>query len=235
MNRFYKTVTIVDQQDAATPLWQIALDGRSVKTPGRATLEVPTEALAKTIAAEWDRQGEKVDAASMPMMRLACTTIDRVMTQRAMVEDEVVKYGGSDLICYPADVPEDLANLQVKEWQSWHDFAARDLDAPLALTHGISHVAQEESSLNALARHVKSLSDWQLMGVHSLTTVGGSLVLALAVAKGALDGDGLYRLAHLDEEFNLERWGSDKEAEARLAGRQQVLQEAASFLRLLES
>jgi len=47
--RFYKSVTVTEQLG-------IALDGRTVKTPLKAALILPTPSLAEAVAAEWDAQ-----------------------------------------------------------------------------------------------------------------------------------------------------------------------------------
>ena len=54
MKRFWKTVTTAE----ADRTWQIALDGRAVKTPARMPLAVPTRALVEAIAEEWATRGE---------------------------------------------------------------------------------------------------------------------------------------------------------------------------------
>ena len=49
MKRFWKDVA-AEREDGG---WTITLDGRPVKTPARAALLVPTEALANAIADDW--------------------------------------------------------------------------------------------------------------------------------------------------------------------------------------
>ena len=41
--------------------WQVALDGRPIKTQGGNALVLPTEALAELLAGEWAAQGEEIE------------------------------------------------------------------------------------------------------------------------------------------------------------------------------
>ena len=142
--RFYKTVSVTDDLG-------IALDGRPVKTPAKTPLRLPTRALAETVAAEWDAQGEKIDAASMILTKLANTAIDRVAPDRQRIEAEVLDYASSDLVCYRADRPPDLVDRHTREWDPVVDWARTALDAPFEVTVGVIHKAQPETAVAAFA------------------------------------------------------------------------------------
>ena len=53
--RFWSDVTVEQRGED----FVILLDQRLVKTPAKATLAVPSQAMAEAIAAEWEAQGEK--------------------------------------------------------------------------------------------------------------------------------------------------------------------------------
>jgi chaperone required for assembly of F1-ATPase len=63
--------------------------------------------------------------------------------------------------------------------------------------------------------------------------MGGSLVLGLAFLRGEIDQKKLFETAFLDELWQVERWGSDFEAEDRRGFIQTELDDVATFLRLL--
>ncbi len=56
MKRFHKPAGVAEVEGG----FAVTLDGRTVKTPGRRLLALPTSALARAIADEWDAQGETV-------------------------------------------------------------------------------------------------------------------------------------------------------------------------------
>lgn len=175
--RFYESAEVTEQDKA----FGVALDGRAVRTPGGGEIRVPSRALADAIAAEWQAQEETVKPATMPMMQLACTAIDRVSPHRADIVQQTAAYGGSDLLCYRADGPDELVAKQSKTWQPILDWAADELSAFLEVGSGIVHVDQPEASLLSLHEAVNALDDWQLTGVAQLTQVLGSLVLVCSV------------------------------------------------------
>ena len=52
-----------------------------------------------------------------------------------------------------------------------------------------------------------------------VTTLTGSALLALALLRGALDSDEVWAAAHVDDDWNVEKWGVDEEVAARRAAR----------------
>lgn len=229
MKRFYKKAGVADVSGG----YGVSLDGRPVRTPGKAILALPNSALAKAVAGEWLAQGEEVETNSMPLMRLACTAIDRVAPQREAIIDEVAGYGGTDLLCYWAGHPAELQRRQAATWQPVLDWAARALGAPLAVTEGVVHVTQEEPALAQLRAAAEAYDHWMLAALRAATTVTGSLVLGLALAHEELDAERAWAVCRLDHDFKAEKWGEDSEAAEAAAGSQAELDAAVRFMTLL--
>jgi chaperone required for assembly of F1-ATPase len=216
--RFYKTVRIDGGQDHG-----VQLDGRGARTPAGLALRVPTPALARLLAQEWEDQGEHILIASMPAVRLAFTAIDRVASAREEVCTEVARYAGADLLCYFADQPKALEERQARAWSPLLDWARDDLELHLIRTIGIVHRTQPAETLLRAARLAGALDDFALAGLAHATALFGSAVLAFAVQRDKLSGEEAFELSRLDEAFQIERWGADEEASVRTeAGRMEA-------------
>jgi chaperone required for assembly of F1-ATPase len=226
VKRFYKAVSV----EAAEGGWQVALDGRPLKTPARAPLIIGQRGLADAIAAEWDGQQDKIRPESMPLFQLLATAIDRVAVRRDEVIVATAKYGETDLLCYRADMPPDLVDLQARRWQPILDWARDDLGAELQVTAGIRPIDQAPNALGALRRAVAEFDDLRLTGLSALAGVTGSLVLALAMVHARIDAEEGGALALLDEEYQSGRWGVDAEAQER---RDRTRAEIAGTMRFL--
>jgi chaperone required for assembly of F1-ATPase len=228
MKVFYKTAGIAPADEG----YAVTLDGRPIKTPGKRPFVLASQALADAIAAEWQAQRGEIDPASMPLMRLAATAIDRVADNRAETVSGTAAYAGSDLLCYRTEAPEELAARQAALWQPLLDWAALRFDAPLSVTAGVVAVAQPPSSVAALARVVEAVDLTTLTALADLTGLLGSLVLALAICEGRLGAETAADLAMLDELFQAERWGVDAEAAARRDSIRAEIAAATRFLSL---
>jgi len=213
--------------------FRVLLDGKSVKTPAKAEMALPTQALAEAIAAEWQAQGEEVESRSLVLTGLAWTAIDRVGLGRERVVDELAGYGAHDLVCYHAEMPADLVVRQRERWQPLLDWAARSLDAPLAVTTGVVSIEQPPEALAALRRAAAAWDDFELTALGAAVTAAGSLVIALALVAGKIDAAVAFDAAQLDESYQIERWGEDPEAARRRAAIKADLEAAARFLALL--
>lgn len=227
--RFYKTVTAT-----ATPEgWQVELDGRPVKTPAKAPFLLPTAALAQAAAEEWQAQGERVDAARMPVTSLSFTAIDLVAGQRAQITEELAEFAQTDLLCYRVEYPESLVRRQRDCWQPLLDWAALTFDAPLAVTSGIYAIEQDGASLRALQRAIARHDDFALTALATVVRLSGSLVIGLAFSHAHIDAAAAFDAAELDQTYELEHWGEDAEAKALRDAMQQELADCERFLALL--
>ena len=225
--RFW-TETRVEEVDGG---FTIRLDGRPVKTPAKILLIVPTRAMADHIAAEWDAQQGKIDPRTMPWTRSANAALDKVANQFAEVAGLLAAYGDTDLLCYRADGPEELARRQTEGWDPLLAWSAATLKAPLNATVGVMHREQPAESLARLTARIGQMTAFQLTGFHDLVAISGSLVLALAVADQRLPAEEAWRLSRLDEHWQAEVWGRDEEAEMLEAARHEGFLHAERFYR----
>jgi chaperone required for assembly of F1-ATPase len=230
MRRFYREVTVEPGEGPVAVL----LDGRPLVTPARRTLRVPVRPLAEAVAAEWAAQGEAIDPHAMPLTRLSATATDLMPARRADAIEEVLGYAGTELLCYRAVSPADLVARQHARWQPWLDWLAGTTGARLELVRSLDPAPQPEASLRILRTVVERVADWPLVGLHAAVGATGSLVLGLALFAGALDADEAFALAQLDELYEIERWGEEREQQRRHAVLRRDLAAAERFLRLLE-
>lgn len=227
--RFWTAAEPAEAEGAFTVL----LDGRSVKTPTRAALAVPTRPLAEAIAAEWRAQGERIDPTTMPFTRSANAAIDKVAPQFDEVAEMIAAYGDSDLICYRSDQPQALVERQATAWDPLMDWAATTLGAPLQPRVGVMHIPQTGTSLAALAGHVRGLTPFELTALHDLVTLSGSLVIGLAAFRGLFPAEELWLRSRIDESWQQEVWGADEDAAKTEAIKRAAFLHAAAFLAVL--
>jgi chaperone required for assembly of F1-ATPase len=231
VRRFYKAVEVRE----ADGRHALMLDGRGARTPGRNPLVAPSRALMLEVAAEWDRQHETIDPAGMPLTRLLNSAIDGVAHTMAETRADILRYAGSDLLCYRAEEPEDLVERQAHAFDPVLCWAAETLGARFNVTAGVMHVAQPHAALAAISAALDAYDDPAALAALSvMTTLTGSALLALAVARGFLSPEAAWRAAHVDEDFQVERWGADAEATARREARWREFEAAAIVVALAQ-
>ncbi|ASJ92678.1 ATP12 family chaperone protein [Porphyrobacter sp. CACIAM 03H1] len=230
MRRFYKDVTLAQQPGGS----QVMLDARGVKTVGGAPQIVPTEALGEALAAEWARQGERIDPASLPLRDMADYAIDVVAADPAAVAQGLLAYAETDTLCYRADPDEPLHARQQAEWEPL--LAAFEAAHGITFTRvsGVLHRPQPPETLAVLKARLLSLDPFTLAGVEAMTKLAASLVTALAALDAAHEDEplALWRAVCLEEEWQAELWGRDEEAEERRARREADFLRACAFARL---
>ena len=225
IKRFYKTVEAREAEDGA---YALLLDGRAARTPGRNRLAARSLPLMERVAEEWERQRETIEPADMPLTRLVNSAIDGVARTMAETRAEILKYASSDLLCYRAEEPDTLAERQRAAFDPALDWAAKALGARFRLGAGIMHVEQPRDAIEAIRAAIEAFDDpVALAGLSAMTTLSGSALLALAVARGRLSPEDAWRAAHIDEDFEVERWGGDAEAAARREARWREFDAAA--------
>ena len=152
--RFYSEVTIAAEEGGFGP----HLDGKPIRTPARAMLNVPTRALAEAIAAEWGAQTELIDPETMPLTRLANSALDGVARTLAATIDEVAKFAETDLVCYRAGDPDALVTAQGEAWDPVLAFARETLGARFVCVEGLMYVEQPRSARAAVREAVETIA-----------------------------------------------------------------------------
>ncbi len=229
MKRFYQNATVIEAEGGFT----VNLDDKPVRTPAKQALLAPTRALAEAIAEEWRAQGETVNPRALPLTRLVSIALDLVEPRRDEVVAELANYAGTDLVCYRAETPPELAARQHATWQPLVDWAALSFDAPLTVTIGVLPVAQPTDTLKAFERAVATYDTPRLAALHLATAACGSLVVALALVEGRIDAEAAFQAAELDASFEIERWGEDMEQTHRRTALKIDIALARRFVELL--
>lgn len=223
--RFYKAVSV----EPADGVHRVLLDGKPVRTPGRNLLVVHGIRAACALEAEWAGQGEFVDPVTMPLTRLVNAAVDGVSQTVEAVKDDIAAYAGTDLICYRAGEPPRLDERQRAAWDPLLDWIAGRLGIRPVATVGVMAVAQQPE-LIAAVRAALPDDALRLSALHQLTSITGSVFLALALAERHLSPDDVWAAAHVDEDWNAELWGADSEARERRAFRRAEFDAAVVLL-----
>lgn len=223
--RFWTSVEIAAVEGGFT----VTLDGRNVRTPGKALLTVPTEAMAKHIAEEWEAQTEKVDPRTMPWTRSANSAIDKLSVQRREVEDHLIGYAATDLVCYRAESPLGLVERQSQGWDPILDTIESSFGVRLETTSGVMPVTQSRDSLDILRNVMSDMSDFAITGFHDIVTLSGSYLIAVSVTLKAVDPKAAWQLSRIDEDWQIEQWGRDEEADAHAETKRAAFIHATRF------
>ncbi len=226
--RFYASAGVGEGKSG----FSVTLDGKPIKTPSGHQVIVPARSIAEAIAAEWNAQAEFINPLTMPLTRFANSVVEGVVDKVDAVADDIAKYLGSDLLFYRAGHPEALVAREAAHWDPILFWAADTLGAHFILAEGLVHIRQPDSAL-AAARAVLPSDPWSIASLHVVTTLTGSALLALALFHGVLDQDQVWAAAHVDEDWNIEKWGVDEEVAARRASRLVDFKAAAGILKAL--
>jgi chaperone required for assembly of F1-ATPase len=229
MKRFYKEV-------AAAPAgagFEIHLDGKPIRTPGRAVLTVPTLELAEAIVKEWSAVKENIEPSMMPVTGIAYAAIDYVPHNRTEVVDKVARYAETDLVSYRAEAPRKLQEFQTNAYQPMVDWLEERFGVRLAITEGVIPVAQDPAHMATIRDVIEGIDDLRLAALQEITTASGSVVIALALWDNAIEPDMAWRVAQVEEDFQIGFWGDDPNLMIMREGRRQAMTAGAAVLSCL--
>lgn len=208
--RFYKEVKTREADDGNG--WTVMLDYRTLKTPSKRPLKLPTLPLAKAIAAEWEYQlTDGIRPFTMPLMRLACTALERVPLTRTKIIENLMKKFNQDLVfCRAPDDNELTSHV--------HDRQVEKIDPLLRWLEsefGFKPVVyssffggkQEDGLVSAVENLLKETDDCELAAIDAIAASAHSLTIAIAMVQGKLEIEEAIELIRLEEDYQVDRWG----------------------------
>ncbi|WP_324741925.1 ATP12 family protein [Tsuneonella sp. CC-YZS046] len=227
MKRFYKHAIAVEADGG----WQVALDGRKVKTAAGKAQVVRSRALADELAREWAEQGDEIDPATFLLRDLADYAIDVAAADRIRTVKDLLRYAETDTLCYRADPDEPLFKRQQQLWEPLLEKTEARHAIRLERVSGIVHRPQPEASLERLRDVLQGQDDFALAALATLASLSASLSIALAALEPDANAEALWAVANLEEDWQAEQWGWDSLAQERRAKR---LRDFANALRFAE-
>ena len=204
MKRFYKLVSSKKVNEG----YALQLDGKTVKTPLGQEMVVPTQVLADAIVLEWAEQEEKVKPETMPLTQILTTSLDKIRDREAITES-CMRYLDTDLVCYWCKEPEELAKRQKEIWGQWVKWFDNHFEVPLYTTKKIDAIKQEEEAHKRVWNYIESLDDTYFTILHIMTSLSGSLILALAFSEGDIEPNEIFEASYLEELYRGEIYNED--------------------------
>ncbi|XP_025014494.2 ATP synthase mitochondrial F1 complex assembly factor 2 [Ricinus communis] len=208
--RFYKKVTTREADDGIG--YTVMLDYRTLKTPSKKPLKLPTLSLAKAIAAEWDcQQTDGIRPFTMPLMKLACTALERVPLTRLKIIENLMKKFNQDLVFCRAPEDNDLTSgvyeRQVEKIDPLLDWVKSEFGFKPVVYSSFFGGKQEEGLVKAIEDLLKKTDNCELAAIDAIAASAHSLVIAIGIVRGKLDIEEAIQLIRLEEDLQVDRWG----------------------------
>lgn len=231
MKRFYKEASSIKTDEGYT----IQLDGKDAKTPGGILLIAPNKSVADAIVFEWNAQEDIVDDATMPLTQILITAIDR-QRDRDDITNQLADHIHTDLLCYRTEEPQVLAEKQSESWDPWLDWFKDTFGTKLKTTTALEVVQQDSDLRSRIWNYAEALDEHYFAVLHIVTSLSGSVILALAFLEFDIDAETLFQASELEEIYHAELAGSpDPVVEKRQKAMRRDLEASLQFMNLLNS
>ncbi|CAL4974095.1 unnamed protein product [Urochloa decumbens] len=176
--RFYRDATVRLADDGNG--WTVMLDYRTLKSPAKRPLKLPSRALAMAIAAEWEYQeSDGIRPFTMPLMKLACTALERVP----------------------------LTQKQKEKIDPILDWVNTEFGFKTVVYTTFLGGKQDEGLTRAVETVLKKTTDCELASIDAMAAAAHSLVIPLAIFKERLGIEEAIELIRLEEDHQVDRWG----------------------------
>lgn len=216
----------------------IQLDGKTINTPSGQELVAPTRELADAIVQEWAAQVDTIKPDTMPLTQILNTAIDR-MRDRDSITKALLKYLDTDLLCYRTKTPEGMAARQKQIWDPWLTWFDEHFESPLYTTFDIKAIKQDEDTHKQIWNYIEALDEYYFAILNIVTSLSGSIVLALAFLEHEATPEQLFQAMYVEEDYNGALAGEDVHGkEPQFEKKQKAefddLKAARQFLALLD-
>lgn len=225
MKKFYTLVSTRADQGG----WLVELDGKPVRTPAGALLRVPVAALAEGISREWSGQQQEIVPDTMPLTQITVTAIDRVTRARDDIQETALSYFDTDLLCYRASEPPELVRRESAARDPWLRWMESTYGLTLETTTGLVALRHDEAAHFKARQAVLALDLWAFTVLQMITSLTGSLMLALAFVIGPAQPEDLLRALYVEEDYKADIY--DEEFYGRAPHQEKAMQNVERDLR----
>ncbi|CAG0879530.1 unnamed protein product [Darwinula stevensoni] len=205
--RFYANVSVTSSSDGVSS-YEVNLDQRKLKTPMGKVFKAPNRPLALAVAEEWNAQRPSINVNLMHLTGLCNTCLDNPskLTKEDLI-GSILSYLETDTILFHSEEPEELLELQKKEWDPIIQWFQEKFCSSIESSSMISCPLIPIKDLETLRAYLMAYNDWALQGFLFGVEALKSFILMTATVERLVSAEKAVNLARLEAEFQISRWG----------------------------
>ena len=231
MKKFWKNIKV---KEILPNQFQVQLDNKVLKTPMKKDLIFLNLKMAQEIAQEWDIKEKVINTDNMIYYGLLSTAIDKIQFSRNIYITDMLNFVNTDLICYRAEGPNELINIQNNSWNPILLNIKKYLNLEINFCSGVMPITQPLEIFPKLKLLMNTFSHQEIAALHRLTNLSGSIFISLCILKGDILKKEVFELSFLDEIWQAKNWGVEEDAAKKRDKISQELNRIISFVEILK-
>ena len=168
-------------------------------------------------------------------LKILFFSFDLNKKQKKNIIENIISFLNTDLVCYRAEKNSELDKTQTRLWNPLITFVEKKYKFIFKVTNSIIPVKQKEANKGKLLSILKKLNKHELTSFYFITNFSNSNIIALNFLANNINSKNAWKVISLEEAYNLEKWGQDKEAKDKLLDKQKHFNEIIKFGQLLKT
>lgn len=193
------------------------INNKSVKTPDGNIIELPSMKLAKILLKDYESSFKTKPINIVSPIKITNTAIDKIKPNNNFYINKIVDHLNNDMICYFANSPTELVDIQNKEWLPLINYMKSSYNIELIYTSKLFSINQKPDSLLKLKNILNEINIFKLSAIYTLSQITKSIIISLALVNNKISAKKAFEYSNLEELFQISKWGKDEEAFNRLS------------------
>ena len=194
----------------------LTINNKSLKTPDGNTIELPSMKLAKILLKDYESSFKSKPLNIVRPIKITNTAIDKIKPNNIFYINEITDNLNNDMICYFANSPVELVDLQNKEWLPLINYMESSYNIELIYTSKLFSINQKPDSLLKLKNILNEINIFKLSAIYTLSQITKSIIISLALVNNKISAKKAFENSNLEELYQISKWGKDEEAFDRL-------------------
>ena len=194
----------------------LTINNKSLKTPDGNIIELPSMKLAKILLKDYESSFKSKPLNIVRPIKITNTAIDKIKPNNIFYINEITDNLNNDMICYFANSPVELVDLQNKDWLPLINYMKSSYNIELIYTSKLFSINQKLDSLLKLKNILNEINIFKLSAIYTLSQITKSIIISLALVNNKISAKKAFENSNLEELYQISKWGKDEEAFDRL-------------------
>ena len=208
--------TKIDIVQSKKGKYLLNINNKSLKTPDGNIIELPSMKLAKILLKDYESSFKSKPLNIVRPIKITNTAIDKIKPNNIFYINEITDNLNNDMICYFANSPVELVDLQNKEWLPLINYMESSYNIELIYTSKLFSINQKPDSLLKLKNILNEINIFKLSALYTLSQITKSIIISLALVNNKISAKKAFENSNLEELYQISKWGKDEEAFDRL-------------------